>query len=250
MQEVLELPKSSKSVVIAAIAAWFVAAYLVAHHEASNVWLALLTFFISGFLADAITAFAHFGFDYVFPERMPILGPIAREFREHHDCPTLDPADYVVNFSKGAYSSLPVSLVVIALSVFLAGGAGTFAVLATLLWMSAWGFFFHQIHSYAHMGSTLSPDEFKRRVTEIAALPNEEEQIVEFDKLFKKVPIPPVIRLLQKCRLILNPKKHNLHHISFVSDFSSVNGWSDPIVNLALRPLARRMKARQPEHGH
>ena len=44
----------------------------------------------SGFLGDLFTGFAHFGFDYVFPDKMPILGPVAKEFRQHHDRPTLD----------------------------------------------------------------------------------------------------------------------------------------------------------------
>ena len=53
------------------------------------------------------------------------------------------------------------------------------------------------------------------------------------------------MRLLQRCRLILSPERHNLHHTHFEADFSSVNGWSDPLLNIVLKPLARRYKARQ-----
>jgi hypothetical protein len=123
----------------------------------------------------------------------------------------------------------------------------SFLIVATLLGLSLWALFFHQIHSYAHMGSCLSPDEFKLRVTQISQLPTQAAQIQEFERLFETVPIPPVIRFLQRCRLILNPRKHNLHHISFETDFSSVNGWSDPFANLMLRPIARRLKARSQE---
>ena len=79
----LELPRSSKALV--AISAFFIlaAGARVAHHEGASLLLAGVAFFVSGFFADAFTGFAHFGFDYVFPDKMPILGPIALEFREH-----------------------------------------------------------------------------------------------------------------------------------------------------------------------
>jgi hypothetical protein len=241
----LALPNSSKATIITSMITFVIATGLVASRGDLDLWTPIVGFFISGFLADPFTGLAHFSFDYIFPDDMPIVGPIAMEFREHHDRPTLDPRDYVVNFSKGAYGSLPVSLLVCALSTILPPGWPSLLVLCTLLGMSFWAFFFHQIHSYAHMGSRLSPDEFKRRIAEISRLPTEAEQIREFEALFKTVPIPPVVRFLQRHRLILNPGTHNLHHITFESDFSSVNGWSDPVANLILRPAARRMKAKR-----
>lgn len=60
------------------------------------------------------------------------------------------------------------------------------------------------------------------------------------------MPIPPVIRLLQRCHLILNPGMHNLHHLAFETDFCSVNGWSDPVINWILRPIARHYKIQRP----
>lgn len=240
---VLELPKSSKPTIAFALIALAIALYRVCAHDGANPWLGVAAFLLSGFIGDLFTGFAHFGFDYIFPEDMPILGPVAKEFREHHDCPTLDPTDYVVNFTKGAYCSLPLSLIVIALASPHHGWI-SFLAIATLLGMSFWAFFFHQIHSYAHMGSSLSPDEFKQRVAMIGRLPTEAEQKREFARLFETVPIPPAVRFLQRCRLILNPATHNLHHIQFESDFSSVNGWSDPVSNLILRPISRRLKAR------
>jgi Lipid desaturase domain len=243
----LELPKSSKIVIVISIIAFAIACYCVALHGGRNPWLVLVAFFVSGFVGDLFTGFAHFGFDYVFPENMPILGPVAKEFREHHDCPTLDPKDYVVNFTKGGYPSLPLSLAAAICAATLPGDRTSFLIAATLLGLSLWALFFHQIHSYAHMGSCLSPDEFKARVTQISRLPTQAAQIQEFERLFETVPIPPAIRFLQRCRLILNPRKHNLHHISFETDFSSVNGWSDPFANLLLRPIARRLKARSQE---
>lgn len=213
--------------------------YRVSLHEGASVWLAFAAFFISGFVGDFFTGLAHFGFDYVFPDKMPILGPIAKEFREHHEYPTLDPSAYLVNFTKGAYSSLPFSLLAILIS-----GSVSFLFAATIVGMSVWALFFHQIHSYSHMGSILPAEEFNRRALEISRLPSKCAQRQEFEKLFATVPIPPVIRVLQRCRLILNPRSHNLHHLLFESNFSSVNGWSDPVTNPILGPIARRLKAR------
>jgi hypothetical protein len=238
----LVLPKSSKITIVVSIIAFAAAFWSVATHGGRNPWVAVVAFAASGFLADLFTALAHFGFDYVFPENMPILGPIAKEFRDHHERPTLDPKDYVVNLTKGAYCSLPVAVVVLILSAVLPPDGISFFAIATLLGMSFWAFFFHQIHSYAHMGSCLSPDEFKSRAAQISRLPTKAMQIQEFAALFEKVPIPPIIRLLQRYRIILNPEVHNLHHVAFETDFSSVNGWADPVINFVLRPIARRFK--------
>jgi hypothetical protein len=204
----------------------------------------LIGFLLSGFLADMITGLAHFGFDYVFPYSMPILGPIAKEFREHHEEPTLDPSNYIVNFTKGSYGSLAMAGLVILLVGVLPHDSVSFFLVCVLLGIAIWAFFFHQIHAYAHMGSHLSPEEFNRRVTEITRLPSKAEQIAAFNRLFDTVPIPRPVRLLQRARLILNPGRHNLHHLHFETDFSSVNGWSDPVLNWFLTPVARRMKAR------
>lgn len=238
----LALPKSSKPAIVASIVLFVLALASVSVHEGRNLWLAGAAFLISGFLADLFTALAHFGFDYVFPEDMPILGPVAREFREHHQRPTLDPRDYVVNLSKGAYCCLPLALIVLALSALLPPNSLSFFILSILLGMGFWAFFFHQIHSYAHMGACLAPEEFNARVLLISRLPTKAAQIEEFGKLFEKVPIPPLIRWLQRHRIILNPEVHNLHHVAFETDFSSVNGWADPVVNFALRRIAKRMK--------
>ena len=115
----------------------------------------------------------------------------------------------------------------------------SFIVISTLLGMSFWAFFFHEIHSFAHMGSYLSPEEFKLRVTQITHLPAQEELKQEFKK-----------GSLRRCTITVSAATkgnsqsgNNLHHIAFESDFSSVNGWSDPITNLIFRPLVRQIKA-------
>ena len=243
---VLALPASSKPVVVLAFASQAVATYLVFTHGHAGLWAALSALAVSAYLADLFTGLAHFGFDYVFPDRMPILGPISVEFRDHHSEPTLDPSDYWVNFSKGAYASLPVSLIVCLSSLVTEESALSFWIFCTATGTSFWALFFHQIHSYAHMGSHLSPEEFNNRASQISALPTKKKRIKAFRELFADEPIPPFIRFLQDFRILLNPGVHNLHHIEFETDFSSVNGWSDPLCNLFLAPIARRLKDRSP----
>lgn len=91
----LELPRTSKTLIVVSVAAIaFSFSGVIGRPDAA--WSCVIpAFFISGFLADAFTGLAHFCFDYVFPESFPIFGPIAREFREHHEYPTLDPSNYV-----------------------------------------------------------------------------------------------------------------------------------------------------------
>jgi hypothetical protein len=245
----MELPQASKPIIVVTVLAQIVAIYLAARHPNATLWLAVVAFLVSGFLADLLTGLMHFGFDYVFPEWLPILGPIAKEFREHHEEPTLDPSAYVVNFTKGSYGSLLAAVLVSILCFALPANAISFFAIATLMGICVWAFFFHQIHSYAHMGSHLLPEDFNRRVREIARLPTKRERTREFNRLFETVPIPPIIRFMQRCHLILNPGTHNLHHLAFETDFSSVNGWSDPVMNWILKPAARRYKAKWPQAG-
>jgi hypothetical protein len=241
----IALPKSSKPIVIFAIALLITAFLAIATAGAAYLWLVLPAFFLSGFLADLFTGVMHFGFDYVFPDEMPILGPISVEFRQHHSRPTLDPSNYVENLTKGAYGSIVLSVIVLYLAETTKYDAVSFLATATLFGMSLWGLFFHQIHSYAHMGALLGPEVFNDRVAQISSLPEKRQQIRAFDALFEDVPIPRLIRRLQNWRILLNPGVHNLHHLDFESDFSSVNGWSDPVMNLLWGPLSRHFKAKR-----
>jgi hypothetical protein len=200
---------------------------------------------ISGLLADAITALAHFSFDYIFPYNFPIFGPIAQGFNEHHDEPSLDPKDKIENFTLGAYGSCAIS--VISLAFILFGDHGPVSSFATtlLLFLAIWGLLFHHLHSYAHMGSVLDPQLFNREIERISILESNRERKAALRALFDSVPIPPFIRILQRLRLTLEPGRHNLHHMHFESDFSSVNGWSDPLLNPVLGPAARYFKAKR-----
>jgi hypothetical protein len=89
----------------------------------------------------------------------------------------------------------------------------------------------------------LSPEEFKLRVTQITHLPAQEELKQEFKKgSLRRCPLLPIT--VSAATKGNSQSANNLHHIAFESDFSSVNGWFDPITNLIFRPLVRRIKAK------
>jgi hypothetical protein len=245
----LTLPARARPLIGLSIFLQVAALYLVVRHPHAGFATAVLAIVLSSFIADALTALAHFGFDYVFRYQTPVLGPIAREFHEHHENPTLDPASYVENLTKGAYASLPTLGLLLLLLACLAETSVSFIVETAVMGISVWAFFFHQIHAYAHMSSSLPAVVFNRSVAEISKLRSAREQKQAFEQLFRTVPIPPAIRLLQRCHLILNPARHNLHHLRFESDFSSANGWSDPVLNPLLGKVAQRFKASQQRGG-
>src|SRR4051812_21691503 len=101
------LPERAKPLIVLAVTTLAAAAVALAGLGGANMYLLAFAFLLSGLVGDAFTGLAHFGFDYIFPYEMPFLGPVAREFNEHHRAPDLDPSSYVENFTKGAYASLP-----------------------------------------------------------------------------------------------------------------------------------------------
>jgi hypothetical protein len=246
--KVLTLPHAFGPVVAACFAAQALALYVTAVHPDRSGSLCVVAFFIGGFVTDWFSGVAHFGFDYVWPPKFPILGPIAVDFRAHHERPGLDPSAVFVNLTKGSYGALPIACATIAVAVF--ADRPSFLLVASGMATSIWMLGFHQIHSYAHMGKSIPAEEFNRAVARIVELPTRQEQKEEFRKLFAAVGIPRPVRLLQQCRLFLRPEIHWRHHHTFETDFSSVNGWSDPLMNLIYRPVTRRLKARAEHHEH
>ena len=173
---VLTLPRSSKIVVFCCFGAQAAALVALANHSYRSIWLMVLAFFLGGFLTDLISGLFHFSFDYIWPPHTPIMGPIAVEFREHHEEPTLDPSALLSNLTRGAYGALPLALITWTVNYLWADSTASFLVAATLMGTSLWMLGFHQIHSYAHMGSHLSPEDFNRAVVEISRLPSKRQQ--------------------------------------------------------------------------
>jgi hypothetical protein len=245
MMAVLTLPKSSRVVVVTCFAAQAFALYAVARHNQRGLWLSAAAFFAGGFITDLISGLFHFSFDYVWPPRTPIMGPISIEFQEHHTIPILDPSALVPNLTRGSYGALPFALAAWAVAAWSADTNAGFLAAATVMSASIWMLGFHQIHSYTHMGSSIPAEEFNLAVAEISRLDSRRRQEEEFVKLFDRVGVPPFVRFLQRSRIFLRPELHWRHHIYYETDFSSVNGWSDPLMNLLYKPVARRKKAKQ-----
>lgn len=240
---VLTLPTSSTGVVAACIASQACALYSVATHNQRTALSVVVAFFVGGFITDLISGLFHFSFDYVWPPNTPIFGPVSVEFQNHHKRPGLDPSAIIPNLTRGAYGALPFALAAWLASEAMADTALSFLLAATIMSASIWMLGFHQIHSYSHMGSRIPAEEFNRAVAEISQIPSSREQERAFLELFRKVGIPRFVWFLQRCRLFLRPELHWRHHIYFETDFSSVNGWSDPLMNLLYKPIARRKKA-------
>ena len=238
MNEVYALPQQSRVFLFSCVALQLVGLFLVVTHPGLNFWYSVLAFFVATYVMDLITCFGHFSFDYVWPDKMPILGPISVEFREHHDAPELDPSALLVNLTKGSYFAILIAIATLAYASFYRTTSFHYFCSAVLWGISFWGLFFHQIHSYTHMGKSVPPDEFNATVARISELPKKDQE-AEFAALFERVGIPKWVRFMQKNRLFLRPELHWRHHNSYDSDFSSLNGWSDPLMNLIFGPIAR-----------
>jgi hypothetical protein len=247
---VLTLPKQSRVAVVICLIGQAVALYAVANHSYRNLLACVIAFFVGGYITDTISGMFHFSFDYVWPARFPIMGPVAVDFRGHHLKPGLDPSALTANITRGAYGALPLAIATWAVARYADPTWLAFLIAATLMSTSIWMLGFHQIHSYTHMGSKLPAAEFNKAVLEINQLPTRREQKEAFVKLFRELGIPRYVRVLQRCRLFLRPEVHWRHHINFETDFSSVNGWSDPVMNLIYRPIARWRKVKGLPDSH
>lgn len=237
----LKLPQKSRFFLVFCGVIYVIAFLELCKLNHFTLYTFIAAFFIGGFITDLLTGLAHFGFDYIWPDDMPILGPISVDFRAHHSMPTLDPSALDVNFTMGAYAGLPFSLATLGAAYWLPDNILTALLTLSFFSISLWMLGFHQIHSYAHMGSCLSPQEFNQAVQEITKLPYKEQKPA-FRRLFDGTDIPHWVRLLQRVGLFLRPEVHWRHHIEFETDFSSLNGWSDPLMNFIYAPIARRKK--------
>ena len=167
----LKLPQKSRVFLLGCGIIYISALHELCKLDHITVYSLIAAFFVSAFITDIITGLAHFGFDYVWSDETPILGPIAIDFRAHHRMPTLDPSAIDVNFTMGAYAGLPFSLATIGLANLQPDSTISTLIATTSFMISLWMLGFHQIHSYAHMGSSLSPHEFNKAVQEISQLP-------------------------------------------------------------------------------
>lgn len=50
---------------------------------------------------------------------------------------------------------------------------------------------------------------------------------------------PAIVTLFRRVGLLMTPTAHGLHHATLTQDFSVINGWSNPALNLIFRALMR-----------
>jgi hypothetical protein len=61
-----------------------------------------------------------------------------------------------------------------------------------------------------------------------------------FHGTLHKTRSPAVIVALRGVGLLMRPRAHAHHHATLTEDFSTVSGWSNPLINLVARALRRR----------
>lgn len=61
-----------------------------------------------------------------------------------------------------------------------------------------------------------------------------------FHGVLHKTVSPPIIVALRKVGLLMTPEAHAYHHRTLTEDFSTVSGWSNPMLNVLVRALLRR----------
>lgn len=56
---------------------------------------------------------------------------------------------------------------------------------------------------------------------------------------------PWAVRALRSARLLMRPEDHVAHHATLMQDFSTINGWSNPVLNRVFRALRRHGRLRE-----
>ena len=51
---------------------------------------------------------------------------------------------------------------------------------------------------------------------------------------------PWIIHFMRRTKLLMTPAMHDIHHATLDCDFATINGWSNPAVNVVFRLLQRR----------
>jgi plasmanylethanolamine desaturase len=152
---------------------------------------------IAGYIAaDLMSGIVHWAFDTWGSADTPVLGAsFIRPFREHHvDAASITRHDFVETNGNSSLASIPVLLA--ASFVPLDGMSGRFAV-TFLLVTSLAVFATNQFHKWAH---TEQPGA--------------------------------LVRVLQRCRLILPRDHHLIHHAApYATHYCITTGWLNPLLH-------------------
>ena len=154
--------------------------------------------------ADVASGVAHHALDNYFTKDTPLIGGVAESFQGHHDSPSLEEGSLLDNIAEPAMVGIALNLATIA---GLALGGGSLPVLATAglaglgLTFGLGGAFTQASHRWSHM----------------------EEP-------------PKLAQIAQKLNLSMTRDQHDAHHSgSYDKDYAIVTGWSNNLLNSALR---------------
>ncbi|USI72145.1 fatty acid desaturase family protein [Sphingomonas morindae] len=61
-----------------------------------------------------------------------------------------------------------------------------------------------------------------------------------FHGTLHRADVPLTVRVMRRLGLLMQPADHVAHHATLAQDFSTINGWSNPVLNRAFVALRRR----------
>lgn len=167
-------------------------------HELELLWLAALAVPLALVLGDFVGGLVHWGADTYFSEDTPVVGPaLIKPFRQHHLFPR-DICTHKLVSIVGNVCILAVPILALCLYLLWVSQHGllAFAILCTAL-MAAATVATNVFHKWAH----------------------EERPSAG-------------VRWLQRMRLVLEPRHHQIHHTEpFEMHYCITNGWLNPLLN-------------------
>jgi hypothetical protein len=167
-------------------------------YELDLLWLAILAIPLALVLGDFVGGLVHWGADTYFSEDTPVVGPaLIKPFREHHLFPR-DICTHTFVSIVGNVCILAVPLLAVCLYLLWVTRHGllAFAILCTSL-MAAATVGTNVFHKWAHQEKPAA-----------------------------------VVRWLQRMRLVLEPRHHQVHHTEpFKMHYCITNGWLNPLLN-------------------
>lgn len=170
---------------------------LVGPFRSQAPWLIPTVAFVAYLAADFVSGFVHFAGDTFGHEKLPWIGPnFIHPFREHHTDPkAITRHDFIETNGNNCVVCIPAALLVYFLvPAKTALWANVFAAFSA--WFFVWIFMTNQFHKWAHLDDP-----------------------------------PGWIQALQRCRLILHPEHHDIHHTApFDKYFCITTGWLNPLL--------------------
>jgi ubiquitin-conjugating enzyme E2 variant len=163
------------------------------------VWTLLFALVAAHPAADLVSGLVHWAADRILPIGAPYLGPaFVRPFREHHADPRgITRHDFIETNGNTCIALAPALAGVWWWATGRPGTPATVLVEALAVGLAFWLCVTNQIHKWAHLERP-----------------------------------PAAVRLLQRCRLILEPRHHAAHHRPpFDRRFCITSGWLNPVVD-------------------